>query len=170
MPNHTVERAQPFANSHQHDGRTRRARPLNMPKWVVGGIVLLLGWINLAQSQDVAKEGNRADSLKAILTPQPPVRSGESATQLPDGRWLLLGGDAADKTPTADAGIVNPANGSVTPLAAKLRQARRGHTATLLPDGTVLILGGVDAAGALSSMPNNSILPPDIFRPWAISV
>ena len=62
---------------------------------------------------------------------------------------MLLGGDSADKAPTADAAIVNIETGSVTPLAAKVRQARKGHTATLLPDGKVLILGGIGAARAV---------------------
>lgn len=73
--------------------------------------------------------------------------AGRSATQLPDGRWLVLGGAQAGQV-SADARLVNARTGESTALPISMRFPRSGHTATLLPDGTVLILGGITAGGA----------------------
>src|SRR5262249_31218146 len=72
--------------------------------------------------------------------------AGQSATLLPDGRWLLLGG-RGPAGPVAAGALRGPRTGATTVLPAQLGPARAGHTATLLPDGTVLILGGLDAGG-----------------------
>ena len=74
------------------------------------------------------------------------LAAGQSATLLPDGRWLLLGGEGPTG-PVLSAALRNERTGMTTVLSAQLGQARAWHTATLLPDGTVLILGGVDATG-----------------------
>lgn len=82
--------------------------------------------------------------------PASPLRQnllpGQSATQLPDGRQLLLGGESADG-PRNDAAVAGPRADKATPLAARLRHARAWHTATVLPDGRVLVFGGVGAGG-----------------------
>jgi RHS repeat-associated protein len=70
---------------------------------------------------------------------------GQSATRLPDGRWLLLGGEAPGSV--LGAAQIGGEDGSVTPLATGLVTPRAWHSATVLPDGTVLVLGGVGAAG-----------------------
>jgi RHS repeat-associated protein len=71
---------------------------------------------------------------------------GASATLLPDGRWLLLGGQGAQGALSA-ATIWDPQTQSSTPLSRHLQQARAWHSATVLPDSTVLIFGGVDGNG-----------------------
>jgi hypothetical protein len=102
-----------------------------------------------AAGKDAVVSVPSTDPYRWQLAPGPVVQPGQSATQLPDGRWLLLGGEGADKTPTAQAGIVIAGGGRATPVGSKLEVARSGHTATLLPNGKVLVLGGVDAAGAV---------------------
>src|SRR5713226_4742227 len=72
---------------------------------------------------------------------------GQSATLLPDGRWLLVGGESQDG-PLATAEIKDAGTGQTVVLPSGLRSARAWHSATLLPDGNVLVLGGVDAIGA----------------------
>jgi RHS repeat-associated protein len=67
--------------------------------------------------------------------------TGQSSTQLADGRWLLLGGESA-AGPTRGGAIVDPATGTITNLDASMTTPREGHTATVLADGTVLIVGG----------------------------
>ncbi len=109
-------------------------------KRLAAGLVLLLGGAG-AYGQEPAAAAR--DPLHQLLSSQPQVRPGQSATQLPDGRWLLLGGEGDG----ANAAIVERTANTVTTLAARLHRARSGHSATLLPDGSVLVLGGVDARG-----------------------
>ena len=68
---------------------------------------------------------------------------GQSATQLPDGHWLLLGGEGS----SASALSIVGAQGET--LAVKTASVPRSHhTATVLPDGRVLVFGGVDKRSA----------------------
>jgi len=78
----------------------------------------------------------------------PARQPGQSATLLPDGRWLLVGGTGSNGL-EATAFVFDPDTGSTTALALHLRQPRSGHTATVLPDGSVLLVGGHDRGGAL---------------------
>lgn len=72
----------------------------------------------------------------------PPVTSaGQTATLLPDGRWLLLGG-LADGLLTDRAEIFDPSAGTTAALPTHMLFVRAFHTATVLPDGTVFIFGG----------------------------
>jgi RHS repeat-associated protein len=73
------------------------------------------------------------------------LKPGQSATVLPDGRVLLLGG--GDTGASSSALLLDPRTGISPSLGAGLVKARAHHTATLLPDGRVLVLGGVDAQG-----------------------
>ncbi len=71
-------------------------------------------------------------------------RSGHTATLLPDGRVLLIGGMISvrgDEVSTASTEIYDPQTGTTTP-SGKVNTPRAGHTATLLPDGDVLVTGG----------------------------
>ena len=79
-------------------------------------------------------------------SPSRPVSSGQSRTLLPDGRWLLIGGE---RTETAVA-MLDPSTGRTTVLATHLDTPRAWHTATVLPDGGVLIAGGIDPSGTLA--------------------
>ncbi len=73
---------------------------------------------------------------------------GFTATTLPDGRVLLIGGSRAPgATPLSTAFIasLDPIDGSVDVVATdELSVARMNHQATLLCDGTVLVSGGAD--------------------------
>ncbi len=77
------------------------------------------------------------------------ARYGHTATMLPDGKVLIVGGKNASSV-LSSAEIYDPATGKFT-LAAEMGTPRYGHTATLLPDGRVLIAGGQDSTSALSS-------------------
>jgi RHS repeat-associated protein len=72
--------------------------------------------------------------------------AGQTVTLLPDGNWLVVGGETKGG-PVTKAVIVNPRTGARTLVKKGLSFARSWHTATLLPDATVLILGGQDKAG-----------------------
>jgi RHS repeat-associated protein len=65
---------------------------------------------------------------------------GQTATPLPDGRILKIGG-LQDDGPASTALIDD--------LRFQLQRARAWHTATMLPDGNVLIVGGIGSNGAV---------------------
>ena len=81
--------------------------------------------------------------------PATPVRSiasrneslGRSATLLPSGNMLLVGGQNAGEM-SGLVSVENPQTGAVTTLPISLVFHRAFHTATLLPDGSVLVFGG----------------------------
>ena len=73
-----------------------------------------------------------------------------TATLLPDGRVLVVGGINGNvRLPSAE--IYDPATGTRSPPGG-LAQGRSLHTATLLPDGRVLVAGGF-SEGAHSHSP-----------------
>jgi RHS repeat-associated protein len=83
---------------------------------------------------------------KADSTPESATITGQSKTLMPDGRWLLLGGESAHG-PVNSASFEDPSTGTIVLLPTGLLQPRAWHTATLLPDGRVLIFGGTGSDG-----------------------
>jgi len=77
-------------------------------------------------------------------------RSLHTATLLPTGAVLLVGGGTPDHSATRTVEIFDPRTGQ-TQTAAEMNVARADHTATLLPDGTVLIVGGLGSAASSSA-------------------
>jgi WD40 repeat protein len=83
-----------------------------------------------------------------------------TATRLPDGRILIVGGvgtngvdmsnNNAGGTFFASAEIYDPATASFTPTGS-MATPRGLHTAVLLPNGKVLVAGGFNATGNLAS-------------------
>ncbi|MFC5004624.1 Kelch repeat-containing protein [Dactylosporangium cerinum] len=71
-------------------------------------------------------------------------RASHTATPLPGGRVLIIGGcvvDHCDGTAGADSELFDPVTGRFTP-GPPLSAPRAGHTATALADGRVLVVGG----------------------------
>jgi RHS repeat-associated protein len=81
----------------------------------------------------------------AFATPN--VAPGQSATLLPSGQFLLLGGRGTNNQPLNEAWLFDPHTNQRQRLATQLRDARADHSATVLPDGRVLVLGGTGANG-----------------------
>jgi RHS repeat-associated protein len=73
---------------------------------------------------------------------------GQTETLLPDGNWLLIGGESTNGM-IATPSIKNSTTGAIQTLKYKLLEPRAWHTATLLPDGTVFIFGGVGNNGRI---------------------
>src|SRR5438874_226926 len=73
------------------------------------------------------------------------ARFHHTATLLPDGRVLVVGGEQGRGSPLASAELYDPATGTFSDTSS-LSTARDGHTATLLANGKLLIAGGQDSA------------------------
>jgi len=89
------------------------------------------------------------------------VRTGATATLLPSGRVLVVGGEGTYvqgfQAVLNSAELYDPATGRWFATGAMM-SARIGHTASLLQDGTVLVAGGLDASG-------NALTTGEIFDP-----
>ena len=83
----------------------------------------------------IAQQQNGNSATSSALTP-PTVAKGQSATLLPDGRWMLVGG-LNDGEPQNSISVGNGT--SFQPFSASLQVARSGQSATVLPNGTVLV-------------------------------
>lgn len=75
-------------------------------------------------------------------------RVSHTATLLPDGRVLIIGGWSS-RLPEASAEIYDPKTETFSRIGNTLRR-RSGHSATLLDNGKVLIAGGYDGEERLS--------------------
>lgn len=82
----------------------------------------------------------KADSWRAT-EPLAQARVGATATLLPDGQVLIVGGETRLMEPTARVERFDPKTSRFLP-AAPLPAATTGHTATRLDDGRVLVVGG----------------------------
>ena len=78
------------------------------------------------------------------------ARSEHTATALPGGQVLLVGGTGANGRPLASAEIFDPDSGTFS-ATGSMSVARTQHAAALLNDGRVLINGGTDGSATLAS-------------------
>ena len=83
----------------------------------------------------------RADGPFQVVS-TPTLRSMHTATRLPDGRVLIVGGQGGDDNlPLASAEIFDPTTGRMTETGS-MRAPRLNHVAIDLPDGRVMVVGG----------------------------
>ncbi|MES2353171.1 MAG: RHS repeat-associated core domain-containing protein [Pseudomonadota bacterium] len=119
----------------------------------IGKALFALSMISIVAPATSVLAASVLDVRDAVGVKAPAVTTGQSATQLADGRWLLLGGEDNTHRPTDVAMVIDPKTGVKVTLTAKLTVPRIGHSATLLADGTILIIGGVAVDGAWANQP-----------------
>lgn len=107
------------------------------PAWLVGTALILM-------QSGCQSAPPKPRSITAVGQMQH-RRSVHTATLLPNGRVLMVGGKD-DNGPQAMAELYDPDSGKFR-MAGALSVARFHHTATLLADGRVLIAGGATAGG-----------------------
>ncbi len=78
------------------------------------------------------------------------ARYNHTATLLPTGEVLVVGGQDTNNQPLASAELYDPGTDSWS-SAGSLSVARYGHTATLLASGEVLVAGGYNGSSYLAS-------------------
>jgi WD40 repeat protein len=128
---------------------------------VVGGRTHPDSWVSVTESTEVWDPAAGDDTSFVRGGPLLEGRSGHTATLLPDGRVLIVGGLwwDGDETVRSSAEIRDPEAGTFSP-AGQLSVPRSDHTATLLPDGRVLIAGGDEAGTAEVWDPRTSTFIP----------
>jgi hypothetical protein len=92
------------------------------------------------------------------------ARSDATATLLPDGRVIVIGGaklDGSAHAPLSSVESYESKTGKFSP-AGDILTARMGHTATLLQDGTILVAGGEDEQG--NTFASAEIYDPDTAK------
>ena len=89
-------------------------------------------------------------------------RSQHTATLLPNGKVLVVGGTSGLFFSSASAELYDPASGLWT-TTGSLATARFNHTATLLPNGKVLVAGGF--YGLLSMFGGFSVANVELYDP-----
>jgi N-acetylneuraminic acid mutarotase len=109
--------------------------------------VLVTGGLNSARGGTYLATAELYDPAAgswALAAGMASIRSGHTATRLPDGQVLVAGGrDASGPLPHAER--YAPMGNRWAPAGA-LDEARWLHTATLLPSGRVLVVGGRDTS------------------------
>lgn len=128
----------------------RSGKP-RMLKWMIAGLFPALLAISAVGQLPAFAAASGASNAHAFAYPAAPAASrGQSATLLPDGRWLLLGSESKNgKTVTIATFISSDGRSQV--VRDQLFTARTGHSATLLPDGAVLVIGGLDGSSQVMS-------------------
>ena len=94
------------------------------------------------------------DAALSTVAPMPLARDNHTATRLPDGRVLVVGGErfrGAARYKLDSVQLYSPSTNTWS-TASPLSAVRDKHTATLLPDGRVLILAGDWYAGIIGEL------------------
>jgi hypothetical protein len=93
-----------------------------------------------------------------VTPPMSVARSHHTATLLPDGKVLVVGGENLQYLVEPTAEIYDPASNTWAAPRAQPLFPRSQHTATLLPSGLVLIAGGFDIVSGLLTPSNTAEL------------
>src|ERR1035438_8874987 len=103
-----------------------------------------------------------ANGTWTVTGSQAAPRVFHTATLLPSGKVLIVGGYGSSGGLLSSAELYDPASGTWTTTGA-LATAREYHTATLLPNGMVLVVGGETNNQII--LGNNSLASAELYNP-----
>ena len=109
-------------------------------------LVLVILVLLLAVPPSITRGGSDSEPLAgwSLTGSMETRRHGHTATLLPDGRVLVVGGQDIEGNVLAGAEVYDPIAGTWT-YTGPLSTGRYAHTATLLANGQVLVIGGQDS-------------------------
>lgn len=108
---------------------------------MTSGILLRLGWLAVLVTVCRPASPTGGGEVSAQVATLHAARAAHTATTLPSGQVLVVGGMADGGGSLASVELFDPADNSVQELGS-LAERRAGHTATLIGDGRVLVAGG----------------------------
>lgn len=116
---------------------------------LTGGGISVLFTLPLTVTDSAETFDPVTGTFTATLGTMAAARSDHTATRLPNGKVLIVGGNSAGGS-VASAELYDPATRTFS-ATGSLAAARQGHTATLLGDGRVLVTGGIDGLTTLDT-------------------
>lgn len=111
---------------------------------VVGGASAVAVPAALSSVERYSPASGNWSTQAQLLTP----RRNHTATVLPDGRVVVVGGQSGSGTLLSSTEIYDPGTDSWAP-GAELPASRELHGASLMPDGRVVVTGGSGAGGVV---------------------
>lgn len=148
-----VEIYDPVLNTMRPAPKLTRARDLHTATLLINGRVLVAGGFTTTGSTGTTGTTElfypETETWTAGASMNVP-RDNHTATVLPDGRVMVIGG-YQNGTYLTSVEIYDPMTNTWT-NAGNLATARAVHTATLMKNGFILVSGGVNAGGVLNSV------------------
>ena len=126
--------------------------PMNASRWVHAETVLDQNVLVTGGSFQLAGEffNPVTNTFTPLSSGAPTDRVYGTATPLPDGKVLLIGGTDGNG-PLDTAEIFDPGTTTSRAIAARMNTPRYGHAATHAGPGQVLLCGGQDSSGILNT-------------------
>ncbi len=149
LPLASTQLYDPATNGWSASGTMAETRAGHTATMLLDGMVLVVGGAIDPDGEQVLASAELFDpgsGARKVVEEMSGPRSGHTATLLPDGRVLIVGGygrfvSPMESSTLASAELYDAGSGKWTTVG-NTADPRSGHTATLLPDGTVLVAGG----------------------------